>query len=148
MPVLVILPVESHLGAADIGGEGEDGIEGQLIAEALLMCRQHPVYKGGVLPQDQVDIVDPEGIGLEVLHHPLTSQPFRRIHLQPEMDLPRSYALRIEVVPERVIPSHIDLKVGIGVMLDPATHVRSRRRVSECRRDHLREVLKSSLKLF
>ena len=99
MPVLVILPVESHLGAADIGGEGEDGIEGQLIAEALLMSRQHPVYKGGVLPQDQVDIVDPEGIGLEVLHHPLTSQPLRRIHLQSEVDLPRSYALRIEVVP-------------------------------------------------
>ena len=99
MPVLVILPVESHLGAADIGGEGEDGIEGQLITEALLMCRQHPVYKGGVLPQDQVDIVDSEGIGLEVLHHPLTSQPLRRIHLQPEVDLPCSYALRIEVVP-------------------------------------------------
>ena len=33
-------------------------------------------------------------------------------------------------------------------MLDPAAHVRSRCRVPECRRYHLREVLQSSLKLL
>ena len=93
VPVLVVLPVECHLGAADIGGEGEYGIEGQLIAEALLVSRQHTVDKGGVLPQDQVDIIDPEGVGLEVLHHPLAPQPLSRVDPQPEVDLAGTDAL-------------------------------------------------------
>ena len=148
VPVLVVLPIECHLGAADIGGEGEYGIEGQLIAEALLVSRQHTVDKGGVLPQDQVDIIDPEGVGLEVLHHPLAPQPLSRVDPQPEVDLAGTDALRVEVVAERVISSHIQLQLRIGVVLDPAAHVGSRRRVLQSRRDDLGEVLEPLLEVL
>ena len=112
------------------------------------MSRQHTVDKGGVLSQDQVDIIDPEGVGLEVLHHPLAPQPLSRVDPQPEVDLAGTDALRVEVVAERVISSHIELQLRIGVVLDPAAHVGPRRRVLQSCRDDLREVLESLLEVL
>ena len=64
-----VQPIDICLTAVHIRGEREDHIKCRLIEEWLLVYRPHRRKESRVLPQHQVDIIDPKCIRLKMAHH-------------------------------------------------------------------------------